>query len=94
MIRFPENVQTDGWKDGQTLLYRILQATAGGRNMNDSFKKNFSVHYQLLLTQKVFFPKNLQTFAARSFFLLSRFWDILFLYDLITASWNAIVFLI
>ena len=30
MIQFKENAQTDGWKDGQTLLYRTLLATAGG----------------------------------------------------------------
>ena len=35
MIQFKENARTDegrteGWKDGQTLFYRTLSATAGG----------------------------------------------------------------
>ena len=30
MIQFKENTQTDGQKDGQTLFYRTLLATAGG----------------------------------------------------------------
>ena len=30
MIQFKENVRTDGRKNGQTLFYRTLPATAGG----------------------------------------------------------------
>ena len=28
-IQFQEHVQIEGWKDAQTLFYRVLQATAG-----------------------------------------------------------------
>ena len=30
MIKFQENAWTEGWKDGQTLFYRTLPATAEG----------------------------------------------------------------
>ena len=45
MIQFKQNTQTDGQKDGQTLYYRILPATAGGpKTMN--FEKHLYVFMQ------------------------------------------------
>ena len=34
MIQFKKNTPTDGQKDGQTLFYRTLVATAGGPKMH------------------------------------------------------------
>ena len=79
-IQFQEHVQIEGWKDAQTLFYRILQATAGVEIWMVLSKKLFS-SLSVINNTKCFFIQNLRTFTESSVLPLSRFRDVLFPYD-------------
>ena len=79
-IQFQEHVQIEGWKDAQTLFYRVLQATAGVEIWMVLSKKLFSSLSVINNTKCFFYPKF--TNIHRKFSLATfQFRDVLFPYD-------------
>ena len=67
MIQFQENIQTSGWKDGQTLFHRILLATTGGLKSTtavDWHLKVKDIEYDFGMTNNYYITASMQKISS------------------------------